>query len=132
MLISPGGADRPETFPPELPINTDAELHLRSLPHGAWAGVVLPWRSRRAPEYSSSTRGYCRVKLRNKTGGITPSGYMGTSTSFVLFIWGKIQGGRPVKWLLHARHKLYAGDAAGGPNLAIGEPPPAPGATVLL
>ena len=29
MLISTGGADRPATFPPELPIHADAEMHLR-------------------------------------------------------------------------------------------------------
>ena len=112
MLISPGGAERPETFPPELPISTDAELHLRSLPHGVWAGVTLPWRSRRAPEYSSPTRGYCRIQLRRRQGGNEPSGYMGTSTSFVLFPWGKIRGGRPVKWLLH----ITGGPPTADPN----------------
>ncbi|CAE7933671.1 TOP3B [Symbiodinium necroappetens] len=101
MLISPGGADRPDTFPPELPFHADAEMHLRGLPHGAWAGITLPWQSRRGPEYASSTRGYCRIKVRRRPGGIEPAGYMATSTSFVLFPWGAIQGGRPRKWLLH-------------------------------
>ena len=101
MLISPGGADRPTTFPPELPIHADAEMHLRSLPHGAWAGITLPWRSRRAPEYVSTSRGFCRVRVRRQRGGREPAGYMGTSTSFVLFPWGGVKGGRPRKWLLH-------------------------------
>ena len=101
MLISPGGADRPETFPPELPFHADAEMHLRGLPHGAWAGITLPWKSRRGPEYTSSTRGFCRIKVRRRPGGVEPSGYMATSTAFVLFPWGRIQGGRPNKWLLH-------------------------------
>ena len=101
MMISPGGADRPETFPPELPFHADAEMHLRGLPHGAWAGITLPWKSRRGPEYTSSTRGFCRIKVRRRPGGVEPSGYMATSTAFVLFPWGRIQGGRPNKWLLH-------------------------------
>ena len=117
MLISTGGADRPDTFPPELPIHVDAEMHLRSLPHGAWAGITLPWGSRRGPEYSSKVRGYCRrIKVRRTRGSRDPAGYMGTSTAFVLFPWGKIQGGRPRKWLLHI---------TGGP------PTPDPDATQL-
>ena len=116
MLISPGGADRPTTFPPELPIHADAEMHLRSLPHGAWAGITLPWRSRRAPEYVSTSRGFCRVRVRRQRGGREPAGYMGTSTSFVLFPWGGVKGGRPRKWLLHI---------TGGP------PTPDPDATQL-
>ena len=90
-----GGAERPDTFPPELPIHVDAEMHLRSLPHGAWAGITLPWRSRRAPEYVSTSRGYCRIRVRRARGSRDPAGYMGTSTSFVLFWWGGITGGRP-------------------------------------
>ena len=101
MLISSGGADRPATFPPELPFHVDAEMHLRELPHGAWAGITLPWQSRRGPEYASNTRGFHRIKVRRRPGGAEPAGYMATSTAFVLFPWGRIQGGRPTKWLLH-------------------------------
>ena len=82
-------------------MHPDSEMHLRSLPHGAWAGLVLPWRSRRAPEYTSPTRGFCRIRVRRRQGGIMPTGYVGASVAFVLFFWGGVQGGKPHKWLLH-------------------------------
>ena len=95
------GSRPPGYVPARAAFHADAEMHLRELPHGAWAGITLPWQSRRGPEYTSSTRGFHRIKVRRRQGGVQPSGYMATSTAFVLFPWGGIQGGRPTKWLLH-------------------------------
>ena len=148
MLISPGGADRPETFISELPFHAGAEMHLRGLPHGAWAGITLPWKSRRGPEYTSNTRGYCRIKVRRRPGGVEPSGYMATSAAFVHVPVGTHTGGAPQQmaaphhrgatarrcWrdAAPARLKLHVGDAAGGENLATGTTPAEAGVTVLL
>ena len=101
MIISTGGASRPITFPPEIPSTWGVDIHFRSLPHGAWAGVAMATGSRRAPEYRSTTRGFCRARLQRRPGGAEPQGYMSISTAFVLFPWGKVTRGHPVKWLLH-------------------------------
>ena len=39
--------------------------------------------------------------LQRRQGGLEPTGYMSISTAFVLFPWGKVRTGHPVKWLLH-------------------------------
>ena len=85
MLLSPGGAPRPITFPPEIPTAWGVDVHYLSLPHGAWAGIAMATGSRRAPEYTDPRRGYFRARLRRRLGGATPAGYMSISTAFVLF-----------------------------------------------
>ena len=101
MTLSAGGAAQPRTFPPEIPAAWGVDVHFRYLGYGAWAGVTMATGSRRAPEYRNARRGYYRAMLQRRPGGLEPTGYMSISTAFVLFPWGKVQRGHPVKWLLH-------------------------------
>ena len=118
MILSSGGAERPITFPPEIPTAWGVDIHYLSLPHGAWAGIAMATGSRRAPEYTNPRRGYFRARLSRRPGGATPTGYMSISTTFVLFPWGKVQKGRPVKWLLH----ITGGQAVPDPDAAVMPP----------
>ena len=88
-------------LPTGIPTAWGVDIHYRSLPHGAWAGVAMATGSRRAPEYRDPHRGYYRARLQRRPGGATPMGYMSISTAFVLFPWGRVTRGHPVKWLLH-------------------------------
>ncbi|CAE7949284.1 LOS, partial [Symbiodinium sp. KB8] len=81
MTLSAGGAPQPLTFPPEIPTAWGVDIHFRSLGYGAWAGC-------------RGTKGALK-------------GYMSISTAFVLFPWGKVTRGHPVKWLF-----VYAGEEA--------------------
>ena len=77
-------------------------MHLRSLPHGVWAGLVPAVEIVKSPRVHRQTyRGFFRIRVRRRAGSIEPTGYVGASVSFVLFPWRGVQGGKPRKWLLH-------------------------------
>ena len=51
------------------PHGMGVDVHLRSFPHGVWAGVTMATGSRRSPEYTSTVRGYWRARLTRRQGG---------------------------------------------------------------
>ena len=92
------GGPKPQTMPPELPINPDDYLHMRSLGYGgAWAAVIMHRTDGREPAYfTGQDRQFARARQGRKQGAEGHTGHLATGTAMVLFPIGA----PGTRWLL--------------------------------